>query len=101
MIGVLTMAKKGQKDESKYQHEVTDDSLDIVNDTIVRKTKTINSQRKAIKKYEQSVEYVGIRLPKGSKAKINQYITESQKYKSLNAMIKSLIEKEIGQSLDC
>lgn len=94
------MAKKGQKDESKYQHEVVDNSLDIVNDTIIKKTKTINSQRKAIKKYEQTVEYVGIRLPKGSKAKINTYITESKKYKSLNAMIKVLIEKEIGQTLD-
>ena len=38
------MAKKGQKDESKYQHELTIDGT-----TIIRKTKTINSRRKANK----------------------------------------------------
>lgn len=94
------MAKKGQIDHNKYHHEIIDDSLDIVDNTIIRKTKTRNSQRKAIKEYEQKFEQVKIRLPKGSRDKINQYIAESNKYTSVNAMLKSLIENEIGQTLD-
>lgn len=84
-----------QIDESKYQHEVT-----IEGTTIVKKTKTRNSQRKAIKEYEQKFEQVKIRLPQGSRDKINKYLSESKKYASVNAMLKALIENEIGHSLD-
>lgn len=89
------MAKKGQKDESKYQHELT-----IEGTTIVKKTKTINSQRKASKEYEKKVEQLTVRLPQGSRDELNKYVAESKKYSSVNTMIKALLEKEIGHSLD-
>lgn len=94
------MAKKGQKDESKYQHQVTDDSLNIIDGTIIRKTKTVNSRRKANKEYEKKIEQITVRLPQGSRDKLNKYITESKKYTSVNAMMKELIENELGESLD-
>ena len=82
-------------DESKYQHEVTIDGT-----TVIKKTKTINSRRKANRKYEQKFEQVKVRLPQGSKEKINKYVAESNKYSSVNAMLKALIENEIGETLD-
>ena len=89
------MAKKGQKDESKYQHELTIDGT-----TIIRKTKTINSRRKPNKEYENKIEQLTVRLPQGSREELNKYVAESKKYSSVNTMIKALLEKEIGHSLD-
>ena len=89
------MAKKGQKDESKYQHELTIDGT-----TIIRKTKTINSRRTANKEYENKIEQLTVRLPQGSREELNKYVAESKKYSSVNTMIKALLEKEIGHSLD-
>ncbi len=63
-------------------------------------TNTYASQRKAIKKYEGTVEQLTVRLPKGSRSLLNDYIAKSNKYSSVNAMIKELLEKEIGKSLD-
>ena len=63
-------------------------------------TNTYISQRKAIKKYEGTVEQLTVRLPKGSRSLLNDYISKSNKYNSVNAMIKELLEKEIGKSLD-
>lgn len=94
------MEKKEENNKSKYEHEILDDSLNIVNNTIVKTTKTANSQRKAIKQYEQKFEQVKIRLPIGSRDKIKKYVTKSNKYSSINAMLKSLIENEIGENLD-
>ena len=94
------MAKKETNNNSKYEHKKLDDSLNIVNNTIVKKTKTANSQRKAIKQYEQKFEQVKIRLPIGSRDKIKKYVTESNKYTSVNSMFKSLVENEIGETLD-
>ena len=94
------MAKKEKNNQSKYQHEIIDDSLNIINNTIVKKTKTANSQRKAIKQYEQKFEQVKIRLPIGSRDKIKKYVIESNKYTSINTMLKALIENEIGETLD-
>ena len=82
-------------DESKYQHEVN-----INGTTVIKETKTINSRRKANRKYEQKFEQVKVRLPQGSKEKINKYVAESNKYSSVNAMLKALIENEIGETLD-
>ena len=89
------MAKKGQIDESKYQHELTIDGT-----TIIRKTKTIHSRRKANKEYENKIEQLTVRLPQGSREELNKYVAESKKYSSVNTMIKALLEKEIGHSLD-
>ena len=82
-------------DESKYQHEVT-----INGTTVIKETKTINSRRKANRKYENKIEQLTVRLPQGSREELNKYVAESKKYSSVNTMIKALLEKEIGHSLD-
>ena len=89
------MAKKGQIDESKYQHEVTIDGT-----TVIKKTKTINSRRKANRKYEQKFEQVKVRLPQGSRDILKKYVKSNDMFTSVNEMIKALIEIEIGQALE-
>ena len=54
----------------------------------------------AAKEYENKLEQLTVRLPQGSRKKLNDYVAESNKYSSVNAMIKELIEKEIKQKLD-
>lgn len=61
---------------------------------------TYNSQRKASRNYDSKFEKIIVRLPQGSRDKINNYLSSSNKYPSTNAMIKALIEKEIKQKLD-
>lgn len=80
-------------DESKKQlviHATTEQVID---------TNTYNSQRRAIKKYESKVEQLTVRLPQGSREQLNEYIKSNGKYSSVNAMIKALLENEIGHSL--
>ena len=89
------MAKKAQIGKSKYQHEVT-----INGTTVIKETKTSNAQRKANQEYDKKIDRFTVRLPQGSKEKINKYVTESNKYSSVNAMIKALLENEIGETLD-
>ena len=89
------MAKKAQIDKSKYQHEVT-----INGTTVIKETKTSNAQRKANQEYDKKIDRFTFRLPQGSKEKINKYVTKSNKYSSVNEMIKALIEIEIGQALE-
>ena len=89
------MAKKAQIDKSKYQHEVT-----INGTTVIKETKTSNAQRKANQEYDKKIDRFTVRLPQGSKEKINKYVTKSNKYSSVNEMIKALIEIEIGQALE-
>ena len=63
-------------------------------------TKTYKSQRVASANYEKNkVEQITVRLPKGSRQILQNYVNKSNKYDSVNNMIKSLIENEIGQSL--
>ena len=62
-------------------------------------TNTYNTQRQASKKYESTIEQITVRLPKGSKKQLTEYLESTNKYDSVNAMIKALIEKEIGHSL--
>lgn len=66
---------------------------------IVLDTNTYNTQRQASKKYESTIEQITVRLPKGSKKQLTEYLESTNKYDSVNAMIKALIEKEIGHSL--
>lgn len=88
------------KNELNYKHDVSDKSLVIENDKIVKATKTGNWIRKASKKYESKLEQLTVRLPLGSREIINNYVASSKKYDSANAMIKALLEKEIGQKFD-
>lgn len=62
-------------------------------------TNTYKTQRQASKKYETTIEQLTVRLPKGSKKQLTDYLESTNKYNSVNAMIKALIEKEIGHSL--
>ncbi len=88
------------RNESNYRHDINDNSLTIEDNKIVKATKTLNSQRRAIQNYEKKVEQLTVRLPQGSREKLNSYIANNSKYQSVNAMIKDLIENEIGESLD-
>ena len=88
-------------DESRYCHELKiNDSVNIIDGAIIKETKTANSQRKAIKQYEQKFEQVKIRLPIGSRDKIKKYVKSNDMFNSVNEMIKTLIEIEIGQALE-
>lgn len=90
--GVVDMPKKA--DESKKQLVVQATQEQVID------TNTYNSQRKAIKKYESKIEQLTVRLPQGSREQLNEYIASNNKYSSVNAMIKALLENEIGHSLD-
>lgn len=80
---------------------------------------TYHSQMAAVNKYEEKnkdIEQVKVRLPKGSQDKLNEYVAkkaeefpEDPRYSSftgkywrpsVNALIRSLIEEELGESLD-
>lgn len=90
--GLIDMPKKA--DESKKQLVVQAIQEQVID------TNTYNSQRKAIKKYESKIEQLTVRLPQGSREQLNEYIASNNKYSSVNAMIKALLENEIGHSLD-
>lgn len=67
----------------------------------VKDTDTYISQRVASANYEKNkVEQITVRLPKGSRKILQDYVASSGKYESVNAMIKALLESEIKQSLD-
>lgn len=89
-----------KKNDLNYKHDVSDKSLVIESGKIVKTTKTANAQRRAAKEYETKVEQITVRLPQGSREIINNYVANSKKYDSANAMIKALLEKEIGQKFD-
>ncbi len=75
-----------------------------------------HSQIRQIEKYEEKVEKIIVRVPEGSRAAITKYVEEKAeaepknlKYNSyngkayrpsVNALIRSLIEEEIGVNLD-
>ncbi len=68
---------------------------------MIKDTDTYISQRLASANYEKNkVEQITVRLPKGSRKILQDYVTKSGKYESVNAMIKALLESEINQSLN-
>ena len=57
-------------------------------------------KKRASRKYEQEkTDNIRIRVPKGSSEKIKEYVADSSKYKSVNAMVIDLLEKEMGRKL--
>lgn len=58
--------------------------------------KTTDAQRRAAANYEKKVEQITVRLPVGARDKLNNFIMHSDKYDSVNSMIRILLEKEIG-----
>lgn len=55
------------------------------------------SKIEASKKYDdERVDSVRLRVPKGWKEQMQEYVKASEKYNSVNAMICDLIKQEIG-----
>lgn len=59
--------------------------------------KTVRSQLKASENYDKNnVDNVRVRVPKGWKEQIQDYVKKSEEYSSVNDMICQLIKKEVG-----
>ena len=59
--------------------------------------KTVRRQLKASENYDKNnVDNVRVRVPKGWKEQMQEYVKETDKYNSVNDMICQLIKKEIG-----
>ena len=59
--------------------------------------KTVRSQLKASENYDKNnVDNVRVRVPKGWKEQMQEYVKATDKYSSVNDMICQLIKKEIG-----
>ena len=82
------MPVKGQRDMSLYEKKIP--VIEGVNGTA-------RSQLDASKKYdENNVDIVKLRVPKGWKIQMQEYVAANDKYKSMNDMLCQLIKKEIG-----
>lgn len=58
--------------------------------------KTVRSQLNASQKYDNNnVDNIRLRVPKGWKALMQDYVHSSDKYSSVNAMICNLIRQEL------
>ena len=58
---------------------------------------TVRSQLKASENYDKNnVDNVRVRVPKGWKEQMQEYVKETDKYNSVNDMICQVIKKEIG-----
>ena len=61
---------------------------------------TSENQKKASRKYEtEKTDNIRVRVPTGAAEIIKNYVSGSNKYRSVNAMIIDLLEKEIGEKL--
>ena len=59
--------------------------------------KTVRSQLKASENYDRNnVDNVRVRVPKGWKEQMQEYVKATDKYSSVNDMICQLIKKEIS-----
>ena len=59
--------------------------------------KTVRSQLKASENYDRNnVDNVRVRVPKGWKEQMQEYVKTTDKYSSVNDMICQLIKKEVG-----
>lgn len=74
----------------------SDESLKISSKT-GRELSTYNSRIRASEKYDkENVDNIRVRVPKGWKEQMQQYVADSDQYSSVNGMICTLIRKEIG-----
>ena len=72
-----------------------DDSLKISSKT-GKELSTYDSKIRASEKYDQNnVDNIRVRVPKGWKEQMQDYVKSSNKYDSVNNMISELIKKEI------
>ena len=59
--------------------------------------KTVRSQLKASENYDRNnVDNVRVRVPKGWKEQMQEYVKTTDKYSWVNDMICQLIKKEVG-----
>ena len=59
--------------------------------------KTVRSQLKASENYDRNnVDNVRVRVPKGWKEQMQEYVKATDKYNSVNDMICQLIKKDVG-----
>ena len=83
------MPVKGTKDMNKYRAKDREEVQEF--------NSTIRSQLNASEKYDkENVDNIRLRVPRGWKEQMQQYVKDSDKYSSVNAMICELIKKEIG-----
>lgn len=73
-----------------------DENLKISSKT-GKELSTYNSRIRASEKYDkENVDNIRVRVPKGWKEQMQQYVADSKEYSSVNGMICTLIQKEIG-----
>lgn len=66
-------------------------------DTLKTDAGLYKSKIRASKQYDQdNVDNIRVRVPKGWREKMQEYVAESDKYTSVNGMICDLIKNEIG-----
>lgn len=66
-------------------------------DTLKTDSGIYKSKVKASQDYDRnSVDNIRVRVPKGWKEKMQEYIQKSDSYNSVNGMICELIRKEVG-----
>ena len=58
--------------------------------------KTVRSQLKASENYDKNKDNIRLRVPKGWKEQMQEYVKATDKYNSVNDMICQLIKKEVG-----
>lgn len=63
---------------------------------IERQSKTSESQKKSIKKYQDKLDRLGIRIPKGANEKYKAHA--AKRGKSLTALIIELLENDMQKS---
>lgn len=72
-----------------------DDSLKISSKT-GKELRTYDSKIRASEKYDKNnVDNIRVRVPKGWKEQMQEYVSNSDKYGSVNGMICALIKQEI------
>ena len=77
-----------------------DESLKISSKT-GKKLSTYDSKIRASEKYDKdNVDNIRVRVPKGWKELMQNYVASSDKYTSVNGMICDLIKKEVGIEVD-
>lgn len=74
----------------------SDDSFKISSKT-GKVLSTYDSIIRASEKYDkEKVDNIRVRVPKGWKEQMQEYVSGSDKYNSVNGMICDLIKKEVG-----
>ena len=72
-----------------------DESLKISSIT-GEQLKTYDSKLRANARYDQTMDSLKVRVPKGWKEQMLEYISQSDQYSSINGLICDLIRKEVG-----